>query len=54
MARDFREVMELLRQSGLKAGAVVTDVYRFEDAAKAFKDFSDHAGEKLKVLVDFQ
>ena len=54
VARDFREVMELLRQSGLKADAVVTDVYRFEDAAKAFKDFSDHAGEKLKVLVDFQ
>ncbi len=51
---DFAEVMEILRARGLKAGAVVTDVYPFAEAANAFAEFSAKAGEKLKVLVDFQ
>lgn len=54
VAEDFREVANLMREAGFSADAVVTDVYPFGEAAKAFKEFSDNPGEKLKVLVDFQ
>ncbi|MCD8351969.1 MAG: zinc-binding alcohol dehydrogenase family protein [Planctomycetaceae bacterium] len=51
---DFNEVMNIIRAGGLPADGVVTDVYPFAQAAEAFREFSDHAGEKLKVLLDFQ
>lgn len=50
---DFMEVMDIVRAGGLPADSVVTDVYPFAKAPEAFKEFSDHAGEKLKVILDF-
>lgn len=51
---DFTEVMETMRRIGLTADMVVTDVYPLERASRAFEEFSAKAGEKLKVLLDFQ
>lgn len=51
---DFEEVMDLMRKTGFTADAVVTDVYPLFEAPRAFREFSEKAGEKLKVLLDFQ
>ena len=51
---DFMEVMDIMRKSGFTADNVVTDVFPLEEAATAFREFSEKGGEKLKVLVDFQ
>ena len=51
--QDFVEVIDALLASGLSAGDMVTDTYAFSDAAAAFRDFSERAGEMLKVLIRF-
>ena len=32
---------------------IITNVYPFEDAAKAFADFANNPGDMLKVVFDF-
>ena len=32
---------------------IITDVYAFEDAEKAFADFDKSSGNMLKVVLDF-
>lgn len=51
--QDFMEVMQLIRDSGLQADDIVTNTYDFDNAAQAFKDFSEQAGSMLKVLIKF-
>lgn len=51
--QDFLDVIDMMRRSGLKASDVVTDVYPFADAAKAFADFDSRGAEMLKALVEF-
>ena len=50
---DFTDVMEIMKSLPLSSDMVVTDVYKVEQAAEAFAEFSAKAGEKLKVLLDF-
>jgi len=50
---DFIEVIETLRSGNLNIDAVVTHMYKMAEAAKAFSDFDQKAGEVLKAMIDF-
>lgn len=53
MKTDFLELIDLVKQGQIDLDKIVTNVYPFADAPKAFSDFSAHAGQMLKVLLDF-
>ena len=42
-----------MKAQNLKLDDVVTNVYDFQDAAKAFEDFHQNAGNMLKVMIKF-
>ncbi|OON94372.1 MAG: alcohol dehydrogenase [Candidatus Epulonipiscioides saccharophilum] len=50
---DFKEAIELLSSGKIKVDDVVTNMYNFEDAPKAFADFHSNAGSMLKVMIEF-
>ncbi|ONI46666.1 hypothetical protein AN643_01355 [Candidatus Epulonipiscioides saccharophilum] len=50
---DFKEAIELLSSGKIKVDDVVTNMYKFEDAPKAFADFDANAGSMLKVMIEF-
>ena len=50
---DFLELIDLAASGKVDLEKIVTDVYNFEDAPRAFREFSEHAGEKLKVMLRF-
>ncbi|MDR1519551.1 MAG: zinc-binding alcohol dehydrogenase family protein [Planctomycetota bacterium] len=51
--QDFAEVIDVMLASGLSADSLVTNTYEFADAGIAFREFSERAGEMLKVLLRF-
>lgn len=53
MNKDFEELIDLVKSGKVDLEKVVTDVYDFEDAARAFEDFSCRGGSMLKVGIDF-
>jgi 2-desacetyl-2-hydroxyethyl bacteriochlorophyllide A dehydrogenase len=53
LTRDFEELIDVVKNQGLKLDDVVTNVYPFEEAAKAFSDFDKNAGSMLKVMIEF-
>lgn len=53
LKKDFLELIELLRTEKVNIDEVVTDVYRLDNADKAFEDFSKNAASMLKVMIDF-
>lgn len=50
---DFVELIDLVKNGGVPLGRIITNVYRFEDGAKAFYDFSHNSGNMRKVILDF-
>ena len=50
---DFLELIDLAAAGKVDLEKIVTDVYDFEEAPRAFREFSEHAGEKLKVMLRF-
>lgn len=50
---DFESTIEMIKNDGLDILKIVTNVYSFDDAPKAFEEFSQHSGEMLKVLLKF-
>lgn len=50
---DFIELIDLIRSGRADVEKVITNMYKFEDAAQAFKDFRDNPGKCLKVMLDF-
>lgn len=50
---DFLELIDLVRSGQLDISEMITNVYPFEQAPAAFADFSAHAGEMLKVMIEF-
>lgn len=50
---DFMEVMAMMRETGFRAETIVTNVYDFEDAPKAWEDFDQNADTMLKILLKF-
>ena len=53
LTRDFEELIDIVKNQGLKLDDVITNVYKFEDAAKAFEDFDKNAASMLKVMIEF-
>lgn len=53
LRRDFEELIDLVKSGRIDLDRIVTDVYPFEDAPRAFAEFSQYAGRMLKVLLDF-
>ncbi len=53
LTRDFEELIDVVKNQGLKLDDVVTNVYPFDQAAQAFADFDKNAGSMLKVMIQF-
>lgn len=53
LKKDFLELIDLVKAGNVPLDKVITNEYGFSEAPKAFADFSAHAGEMLKVRVDF-
>ena len=50
---DFLELIDLVSSGKVDISKLVTNVFAFDDAATAFAEFSAHAGEMLKVMIQF-
>jgi len=51
--KDFEEVIDIIKENKFDVTKVVTNVYSFEEAIKAFEDFDKNTGSMLKVLLKF-
>lgn len=50
---DFETLVDTILNQGLKLDDVITNIYPFSEAQKAFEDFDRCSGDMLKVLIDF-
>ena len=50
---DFKELIELVKIQDIGIERVITNQYKFSDAARAFKEFDENQGSMLKVLIRF-
>lgn len=53
LKKDFLQLIELVKSGKVDLEKIVTNTYRMEDAAEAFKTFSENAGSMLKVVLEF-
>ena len=53
MKKDFIELIDLVKDGKVDLEKVITNTYKFDDAAAAFNDFATNGGEMLKVVLDF-
>ena len=53
LKKDFLELIDLVKAGKAPLDKIITNVYPFRDAAKAFEDFSNNPGDMLKVMLDF-
>ena len=53
LKKDFIELIDLVKDGKVDLEKIITDVYAFEDAEKAFADFDKSSGNMLKVVLDF-
>lgn len=53
MKKDFLELIDLIKEGNVPIQKIVTNTYRFDEAAKAFEEFDKNAGTMLKVVIDF-
>ena len=53
LKKDFLELIDLTKSGKANIEKVVTNTYDFDDAPKAFKDFSEHAADMLRVVIKF-
>lgn len=51
--RDFLELIELVKEGKADLEKVITNVYKADHAALAFKDFDASVGDMLKVMIQF-
>ena len=51
--RDFEEVIEMIKSNTFETEKVITNIYKFEDAEKAFYEYDKNAGNMLKVMIEF-
>ena len=50
---SYTHLIDLVKEGKADLEKVITNVYPFEDAAKAFADFDKSGGDMLKVVIDF-
>ena len=53
LKKDFVELIDLVKGGKTPIENIITNVYKFEDGAKAFYDFAHNPGDMLKVVIDF-
>lgn len=53
LKKDFLELIDLVKEGKVPLRQIITNVYAFEDAPKAFADFANNKGDMLKVIFDF-
>ena len=53
LKRYFLDLIDWVKNQDVDLEKVITDVYDFRDAAKAFEDFSGNGQRMLKVMIDF-
>lgn len=53
LKRDFIELIDLVRRNETPLENIITNIYKFQDGAKAFHDFANNPGNMLKVILDF-
>lgn len=53
LKKDFIELIEIVKNGNVSLEKIITNTYQFNDADKAFKDFSNNKGDMLKVSIDF-
>lgn len=50
---DFEQLIEIVSKGEVDLEKIITNTYSAYDAGKAFEDFSNNAGNMLKVLLQF-
>ena len=50
---DFLELIDIVNAGKAPLEKIITNVYPFDEAAKAFEDFANNPGDMLKVVFDF-
>jgi 2-desacetyl-2-hydroxyethyl bacteriochlorophyllide A dehydrogenase len=53
LQKDFLELIDLVGSGKVDLQKIVTNVYDFAQAPKAFQEFSDNAAKMLKVVIKF-
>ena len=53
LKKDFVELIDLVKEGKVPVDRIITNIYKFEDGAKAFYDFANNPGDMLKVILDF-
>ena len=53
MKKDFLELIDIVNAKKAPLEKIITNVYSFDEAAKAFDDFAHNPGDMLKVVIDF-
>ena len=50
---DFLELIDLVKEGKIPLKKIITDVYKFDQAPRAFQELNENAGRMLKVMIDF-
>lgn len=53
LKKDFLELIDLVKAGKVDIEKIVTNEYELDKAPEAFKDFSEHAADMLKVVIHF-
>ena len=53
LTSDFVELIDIVKSGKVDLEKIITNIYDFDDAAKAFSDFDQNAANMLKVLIEF-
>jgi 2-desacetyl-2-hydroxyethyl bacteriochlorophyllide A dehydrogenase len=53
LKQDFLDLIQLVKKGGIDLEKVITNTYKWTDAAQAFADFDANMGKMLKVVLDF-
>ena len=51
--KDFLELIDLVKSGKVDIDRIGTNTYKWTDAPRAFEEFSNNAGQMLKVVFDF-
>lgn len=53
LKNDFIELIDFVKEGKFDLESIITGVHDYEDAPKAFEEFSNNSGIKLKVMLEF-
>lgn len=53
LPKDFTELIDLVGEGKVDLEKIITDVYPFDEAPRAFEEFSQNSAKMLKVMIDF-